>query len=128
MFNMASSAGASGCEFELIDKGRLRVCFCEKCDCFLGGGTYGKVFKATATVEGEEGAVAIKCPSSECQVKYEIAVLQKLKHRNILKYHRDFTIGIHRYVLYLLFIIMNFYLLIISHLNLVRGNLINHFF
>ena len=89
---------ASGCKFELIDDGRLRVCFCgDKDCCFLGGGSYGKVYKATAT-QGEKGEVAVKFPSSECQVNYEIAVLQKLKHRNILKYHRDFTIGIHRYL------------------------------
>ena len=94
-----ASSGASGCEFELIDGGRLRVCFCQKCDCFLGKGSYGKVFKATATQgEGEGEAVAVKFPSSECQVNYEIAVLQKLKHRNILKYHRDFKYGIHRYL------------------------------
>ena len=101
---MASSiSGATGdCEFELSDDGRLRVCFCgERNCCFLGGGTYGKVFKATVTrwwEEEAEAAVAIKCPSSECQVNYEIAVLQKLKHRNILKYHRDFKYGIHRYL------------------------------
>ena len=89
---MASSSGARGCKFELIDDWRLRVCFCQKCDCFLGGGTYGKVFKATAT-QGNKGAVAIKCPSSECQVDYEIAILQRLVHRNILKYYREFRFG-----------------------------------
>ena len=94
---MASSG--SDCKFELIDDGRLRVCFCQECDSFLGKGSYGKVFKATEThEEGKGESVAVKYPSSECQVKYEIAVLQKLKHRNILKYHRDFTIGIHRYL------------------------------
>ena len=93
---MASSAHASGCEFELIDRGRLRVCFCEKCDCFLGEGTYGKVFKATATYGGKENAVAIKCPSSECQVEHEINTLKSVNHRNILKYYREFKLHFSR--------------------------------
>ena len=93
-----ASSGSGGCEFELIDKGRLRVCFCEKCDCFLGVGTYGKVFKATATVEGEEGeeAVAIKCLSNECQVDYEITTLKSVNHRNILKYYGEFKLHFSR--------------------------------
>ena len=98
LFNtMASGGGAcsSGRKFELIDRGRLRVCFCRKCDCFLGGGTYGKVFKATAT-RGKKGPVAIKYPDSERQVGYEIATLKSVNHRNILKYYRQFESGIHR--------------------------------
>ena len=51
---MASSAHASGCEFELIDRGRLRVCFCEKCDCFLGEGTYGKFLRPLQRMEGKK--------------------------------------------------------------------------
>ena len=97
LFNtMASGGGAcsSGRKFELIDRGRLRVCFCRKCDCFLGGGTYGKVFKATAT-RGKKGPVAIKYPDSECHVQYEINNLKRLDHRNVLKYDREFEFGIH---------------------------------
>ena len=92
-----ASSGASGCEFELIDGGRLRVCFCQKCDCFLGKGSYGKVFKATAT-QGEKEAVAIKFPNGPCHVEYEIAILQRLDHPNILKYYRKFRFGFIRYV------------------------------
>ena len=87
---------ASGCKFELIDDGRLRVCFCgDKDCCFLGGGSYGKVFKATAT-QGNKGAVAIKCPSSECQVDYEITTLKSVNHRNILKYYGEFKLHFSR--------------------------------
>ena len=94
---------SSDCKLELIDDGRLRVCFCREKDCcFLGGGTYGKVFKATDINQWEEGeeAVAIKCLSNECQVDYEIANLKSANHRNILKYYREFKIGPHRYVEY----------------------------
>ena len=84
------------CKFVLIDGGQLQVCFCKKRNCcFLGGGSYGKIFKATATLEREE-AVAIKYPDSERQVGYEIATLKSVNHRNILKYYRQFESGIHR--------------------------------
>ena len=89
---------ASGCKFELIDDGRLRVCFCgDKDCCFLGGGSYGKVYKATAT-QGEKEAVAIKFPNGPCHVEYEIAILQRLDHPNILKYHREIKYGPFRYL------------------------------
>ena len=88
-----ASSGSGGCEFELIDKGRLRVCFCDNKECcFLGGGTYGKVYKASAT-QGEEGAVAIKFPSGECHVDYEINTLKSVNHCNILQYYREIKYG-----------------------------------
>ena len=87
---------SNDCKFELIDGGQSQVFFCKKKNCcFLGGGSYGKVFKATATLEREE-AVAIKYPDSESQVGYEIATLKSVNHRNILKYYRQFEFGIHR--------------------------------
>ena len=88
---------SNGCKFELIDDGRLRVCSCDKKECsFLGGGGYSKVYKATAS-QGI-GAVAIKCPRGECHVDYEIATLQKVDHRNILKYYGEFKWGPNRYL------------------------------
>ena len=110
----SSGANRSDCKFEFIDDRQLRVCFCQKCDCFLGGGSYGKVFKATVEIREEDDEdffhppfieeleeeikVAIKYPNSECHVDYEIATLKKLDHCNILKYYREFKYVIHRYI------------------------------
>ena len=93
---MASSGANSGCEFELIDDGRLRICFCEKSDCFLGGGSYGKVYKATET-QGNKGAVAVQFPTGPFQQVDHI--LQRLDHPNILKYYRKIKYGPLRYFL-----------------------------
>ena len=104
MTSSISGASGGGCKYEEIDDGRLRICFCEKSDCFLGEGSYAKVFKATE-MQGEKGPVAIKYPTGPCHVEHEIATLKSVNHHNILKYHREFKLFIHQYVLYLLFII-----------------------
>ena len=93
---MASNAGGSGCEFELIDDGRLRVCFCGKKECcFLGGGGYGSVFKATLE-QGYGIQVAIKRPENGGQVDDEIETLKSINHPNILKYYSEFKINNNR--------------------------------
>ena len=97
---MASSVIASGCKYEKIDDGRLEICWCEKSGCFLGKGSYGKVYKA---LTGASVEVAVKFPNGECHADYEIDILQRLEHRNILKYHRETQYGPLRYLLTLIY-------------------------
>ena len=105
-----SGATGGGCKYEEIDDGRLRICWCEKSDCFLGEGAYGKVFKAHHTAASSQTGdlkvieVAVKYPNGACNVEYEIAILQRLNHPNILKYHREFKFGPNRYFLTSIFI------------------------
>ena len=70
----------------------------------VGEGSYAKVFKATE-MQGEKGPVAIKYPTGPCHVEHEIATLKSVNHPNVLKYHREFKLFFHQYVLYLLCII-----------------------
>ena len=86
---MASKV-ATKCKYQDIYDGHL-VCFCGNCDCFLGEGTYGKVYKATRY--GDGSTVAIKYPISVGQIEYEIRTIAEVMHPNILKYYDDIKYG-----------------------------------
>ena len=79
----------------------LEICWAmKKCNCLLGQGAYGHVYKgkwkeklrARKTID-----VAVKHPRGPCHVKYEIAALRKANgHPNILKFYDAISLGPNR--------------------------------
>ena len=97
MNQSAADEGAALCEIKTISK-VLQICWGKKnCNCVLGSGAFGRVFKGKWKENPEANSsinVAVKQPTGPYHVEYEIATLKKANgHRNILEFYGQVDYG-----------------------------------
>ena len=64
----------------------LIYCFCKE-KCHLGQGSFGKVTRGIwKESDGNTSDVAIKVIDEPDKIKYEIEILKKINHPNVVKY------------------------------------------
>ena len=107
--NQSATGGVSVCAKETISE-VLEICWCKQnCNCLLGQGAYGRVYKGKwkenrgsmwkLWVRGSID-VAVKHPTGPYHVEYEIATLKKANaHANILKFYGQVSLGPNRYII-----------------------------
>ena len=91
---VANQSVGGACKIVKLEK-VLQICWAKQnCNCLLGHGAYGCVYKGKWKVNTEASEsidVAVKHPTGPYHVDYEIASLKKVLngHRNILKFYGE---------------------------------------